>query len=128
MDPVTVAKLWMVVRPIRLIRNRRRAKRGLPPLDAEVNMEGEKSVVTMADGTTIQKTEPLIPARTTTKQGVVGYVAILPITQALQAVEFPWPWLNQLLDNDMFVQAITIGALVLWGRFFKTPSDAGKIL
>lgn len=87
----------------------------------------EKVTVRMSDGTEFERTEPLIPARTTTKQGVVGYVAILPITQALQAVDFPWPWLNQLLDNDMFVQAITIGALVIWGRWFKSPI-AGQAL
>lgn len=73
------------------------------------------------DGTETTRTEPIIPARTTTKQGAVGYLAILPIVQGLQEVDFPWPWLNQLLDNDMFVQAVTIGALVLIGRWFKSP-------
>jgi hypothetical protein len=31
-DPFTVAKIWMLVKPIRFLRNRRRKKKGLPPL------------------------------------------------------------------------------------------------
>jgi len=129
MDPITVAKLWLLVKPIRRIRNHRRAKRGLPPLEQnEVVMAGEKSLVTMADGTEIVRTEPLIPARTTTKQAVVALPMAIGIVQALQQIEFPWLWLNQLLDNDLVVQVLTGAVLVILGRYFKTPSDVGKIL
>lgn len=91
-------------------------------------MAGEKSTVTMADGTVIEKTEPIIPARTTTKQGVTLAAAVVPIWQTLQGVDFPWPWLNELFDNSLVTQLVTGLSLVLIGRFFKTPSDVGKIL
>ncbi len=50
-DPITGAKLWLAVKPIRRFkawRNRRRERKGLPPLDEsfeveDVNMEGKKT-------------------------------------------------------------------------------------
>lgn len=117
--------LWLAVRPIRMIRNRRRAKRGLPPLTEDVSM-AEQSTVTMADGRTITKTEPLLPGRSSTKAATVGVVSV-PLLQLLQAIPWPWPWVNDMVQSAAFAQISTIVVMYLTARFTKTPSDAGAI-
>lgn len=75
MDPITVAKLWMVVKPIKRIkeaRQRRRAER-----------MAEKVILTTATGETIEHTPPTIKARTSTKMGAVGASVFLATAAAI---------------------------------------------
>jgi hypothetical protein len=124
MDPVTLARLWLAIRPIRLLRNRRRAKRGLPPLEDDTMPD--VSTVTMSDGRQIQKTEPIINARSSTKSGTLG-LASIPVLQLLQTIPWPWPWAETLVMSPAFAQIVTIVMMYVTARYTKTPSDGGAI-
>lgn len=109
MDPIMVARLWMLIKPVRLLRNRRRAKKGLPPLtDSEVAMP-HTIKIPMPDGTTIERTEPLIQARTSTKLGGGGLA-----TMGLSALALI-PYYNEA--NELIKQACTAenGPLIFLG-------------
>lgn len=113
MDPVTIAKLWMVVKPIKRIkeaRQRRRAER-----------MAEKILLTTPTGETIEHTPPTIPARTSTKVAVTGVVAFLPIIQGVQEMELPWPWLESFTNSDLFVQLATLAGAYIVARMSKSP-------
>jgi VIT1/CCC1 family predicted Fe2+/Mn2+ transporter len=120
MDPVTVAKLWMLIKPVKRIRNRRRRKRGLPPLsDQEVAMP-EKVTVTLPSGETVTREEPVIPLRTSTKLG--GTTSIGTIVLGMVGVFFP-----EALDSLTPEQALWIGGLItsvvgyITARLTKSP-------
>jgi hypothetical protein len=125
MDPLTIARLWLMFRPIRFLRNRRRAKHGLPPLEDDTMPE--QSTVTMADGRVITKTEPIIPARVSTKLGVTGVVGVVPIVQGIQELHFMTPWLESFVHSSLFAQLATLAGAYLVARFTKSPSDGGLI-
>ncbi len=127
MGALKIAQLWMLIRPIRLIRNRRRAGRGLPPLTDEDVMP-DQSTVTMADGRTITKTEPLLPGRSSTKAATLGLVS-LPVLQLLQEIAplTPFTWDDKLVTSAAFAQVVTLVMMYLTARYTKSPSDAGAI-
>lgn len=81
----------------------------------------DKVTVTLPDGSQIERQEPMIPARTSTKVGIAGIAGVLPIIQGIQEIEFPWPWLEQLTNSDVFVQVATIAAMYFVARFTKSP-------
>lgn len=85
------------------------------------------STVTMADGTTIQKTEPIIPGRSSTKVGVAGLVGVVPIVAAIQELHFMNAVLEQIVHSSLFAQIATLAGAYLIARFTKSPSDAGAI-
>jgi hypothetical protein len=113
MDPVTIAKLWMVVKPIKRIKEARQRRR-------EKRM-AEKVILTTPTGETIEHTPPAIPARTSTKVGVTGVVAGIPVIQWIQSIEFPWPWLESMTNSDMFVQVATLALAYIVARMSKSP-------
>jgi hypothetical protein len=124
MDPVTLARLWMVVKPVKLLRNRRRAKRGLPPLGTEeVAMPQVAKVV--LDGIETTREEPIIPARTSTKvavgNGVIAAFPAVEILQWVQAVEFSTPWLESLTNSDYFIYYGSLAISYLIARVTKSP-------
>lgn len=83
-----------------------------------------KVTVTLPDGSTIERTEPTIPARTSTKATVGAALAAYPgleFVQAIQSANLPWPWLEDFTNGPLFVWlCATIIPLVI-ARFTKSP-------
>jgi hypothetical protein len=125
LDPVTSINLlrMFVIRPLR---NRRRAKRGLPPLGQHEVVMPEVAKVILPDGREIARTEPVIPARSSTKSGTIGLVS-LPVLQLLQEIPWPWPWVESLTDSAAFAQVVTIAMMYITARYTKTPADGGVL-
>ncbi len=141
-DPVTAivngVRLWMVYRPIRMLRNRRRAKRGLPLLTDEEAMKGEmlNVVATNAAGEVVHefvREEPVVNARTSTKTGgtalavpVVAVLGLLPFYDQVSAFVAEVCMQPRPLD---FVVALGIGWAVtavpmyLTARKTKSPLE-----
>jgi hypothetical protein len=84
----------------------------------------DQVTVTMPDGTQTTRSEPLIPARTSTKVGVTGVVAIVPIVQAIQELHFANPSLESFIHSSLFVQIVTLAGAYLVARFTKSPIAA----
>lgn len=122
-DPLTAARLWLLVRPIRRIRNNRRAKRGLPPL--EENAMNDKVKVTLPDGSTLERIEPLIPARTSTKSLVGGTFLSQVYVQLVGLL--PWPGLVAALTTPEMVALVAVGLAALVARFTKSPIAPGAV-
>jgi len=120
MGALEIVQLWMVIRPIRLLRNRRRAKRGLPPLEDSEGVMPEQANVTMQDGTQFTRTEPVIPLRSSSKMAVTGGTAIL-FLQLLQSMPWPWPWVDELLQSPAFASLFTLAVSYVTTRFTKSP-------
>ena len=116
MDPISIAKLWMVVKPIKRIkeaRQRRREKRMADTL-----------VLTTQTGETITRTEPLIPARTSTKALVGSAIGAYPgyqVVQMIQDAMLPWPWLEDFTNGPMFVWICATIIPIVIARFSKSP-------
>jgi hypothetical protein len=126
MDPFTVARLWVFIKPVKRIRNRRRAKRGLPPLsDREVAMP-EVTKVILPDGTEGVRTEPIIPARTSSKiavgNGVVAAFPAVEVLQYIQSLELPIDWLEALTNSDYFIYYGSLAISYLIARYTKSPT------
>lgn len=113
MDPITVAKLWMVVKPIKRIKEARQRRRQ--------ERMAEKIVLTTPTGQTIEHTPPTIPYRTSTKVGVTGLAIGLPVIQYIQEIEFPWPWLENFTNSDLFVQLATLAGAYFVAKLTKSP-------
>lgn len=86
----------------------------------------EQVKVTLPDGREITKTEPIIPARSSTKSGTLGLVS-LPLLQILQEISWPWPWLETMTDSAAFAQIVTLLMMYITARYTKTPADGGVI-
>ncbi len=112
---VELAKLWMVVRPIKALRERRERKMNAV-------------TVTLPDGTEVQRQEPLIPTRTSTKVAATGLIAGIPVIQYIQEIVFPWPWLEAFTNSDVFVQVATLIFAVVVARLSKSPAIPGSVL
>jgi hypothetical protein len=116
MDPITVARLWMVVKPIKRIkeaRQRRRAER-----------MAEKVILTTATGETIEHSPPLINARTSTKAAagtvLLGY-PVVDIVAAIQGANIPIEWLESFTNGPVFEWLCYSIIPVLIARFTKSP-------
>ena len=106
----------------------RKMSKGKPLTAAEETFMAENTAtVTLPDGTVVQRPEPTIPARTSTKIAVSGVVAFLPIIQGIQEIEFPWPWLEGFTNSDLFVQVATLAAAYLVARMSKSPAKPGAL-
>lgn len=117
MDPVTAVKLWVAIRPIRRIKEARQRRR-------ERRM-AESVTVTLPSGETVQRTEPMIPARTSTKlavgNGVVAAFPAVEILQWIQSIEIPIVWLESLTNSDYFMYYGSLLVSYLIARFTKSP-------
>lgn len=115
MDPITVAKLWMVVKPIKRLKEARQRRR-------EARMADAKTVkVTLPDGSTYDRIEPTIPATTSTKLAASGVVFGLPLIQGIQELVLPWPWLENFTNSDLFVQLATLALAYVTAKLSKSP-------
>ena len=99
----------------------RKYRKGEPLTPQEEMILAEKIVLTTPTGETIEHSPPIIPARTSTKVGVTGVVAGIPIIQWIQSIEFPWPWLESMTNSDMFVQVATLALAYIVARISKSP-------
>lgn len=125
MDPITIAKLWMVIRPVRLIRNRRRAKKGLPLLGDEDIAMPEKVTVTMPDGSQVDRVEPVIPARTSTKSLVGGTFLAQIYVQLVGLI--PNDGLVAALTTPEMIALVSVALAALVARFTKSPIIPGTV-
>lgn len=129
LDPVTSINLLraFVIRPLR---QRRRAKRGLPPLGQQEASMPEVVKIVHEDGTETTRTEPTIPLRTSTKAVIGSALGAYPgwqIVQGVQEVMFSTPWLEEFTNSTLFVWlCATIIPLVI-ARFTKSPSAKSAI-
>jgi hypothetical protein len=133
-DPVTViaktVQLWLVVRPIRTIRNRRRAKRGLPPLTDEDAMKGETLRLGVLDenGNVVRelnRDEPIIDARTSVKSLVGGTFLAQVYVQLVGLL--PYDGLVAALTTPEMIALVSVGLTALVARFTKSPLEPGKV-
>jgi hypothetical protein len=133
-DPITATKIWLLVRPIRRLRNRRRAKRGLPPLTDEEAMKGETNTWTNdATGEKVTRTEPIIKANTSTKMFGVG-ATVFAATAA--AIVPNWDAINVAVKAacesehgptiGLGMMAAMLGVNYVTARLTKTPLKPGK--
>lgn len=116
MDPITLAKLWMVVKPIKRLRERRQRKR-------EERM-AEKIILTTPTGEQIEHTPPTIPLRTATKATagtvILGY-PLVQIVGAIQGAMFSTEWLENFTNGPVFEWlCYSIVPLVI-ARLSKSP-------
>lgn len=135
-----IALWWMDTRPLskearerRQKRRaaRRKARKGEPLTpEEEALMAKEKSIVQLPDGTVVERTEPTIPARTSTK------VALALVTPMITALPFYGDLNNLMLKACQSEQGPVpflvgyLGAAVLAylvARISKSPSKPGKL-
>lgn len=90
----------------------------LTPQEQQIMAE---QTLTLPNGETITRSEPIIPARTSTKVGVTGVIAGIPVIQWIQSIEFPWPWLESMTNSDIFVQVATLALAYVVARMSKSP-------
>ncbi len=81
----------------------------------------ETVTVTLPEGSQIQRAEPTIPLRTSTKVGLSGVAIGLPVIQYIQEIQFPWEWLENFTNSDLFVQLATLAGAYLVAKFTKSP-------
>lgn len=116
MDPITVAKLWMVVKPIKRIKEARQRRR-------EQRM-AEKVILTTPTGETIEHSPPVIPLRTATKAtvgtAVLGY-PLIDIVQAIQGAQIPIEWLESFTNGPVFEWLCYSIIPIVIARFTKSP-------
>lgn len=135
-----IALWWMDTRPLskearerRQKRRaaRRKARKGEPLTpEEEALMAKEKSIVKLPDGTVVERTEPTIPLRTSSK------VALTILTPLITALPFYDEINGVLLQACQAEQGPTLflgGFLVAGGlsyiaaRFSKSPANPGKL-
>jgi hypothetical protein len=142
-DPVTAitttVRLWAIYRPIRFFRNRRRAKRGLPPLTDEDAMKGETlrlGVLNEAGEVVreLEREEPLIPARTSSKLTGVGITSLIAAGGALiPFYDEANALIKQACESENGPVAVLIGMGLAFGisvvttRLTKSPLEPGKV-
>lgn len=129
LDPVTSINLLraFVIRPLR---NRRRAKRGLPPLGQQEVVMPEVVRVISEDGTETTRTEPTIPLRTSTKAFIGSAIGAYPgwqIVQAVQEVMFSTPWIEEFTNSALFVWLCATIIPLIIARFTKSPSAKSAV-
>lgn len=106
----------------------RKINRGKPlTADEEKFMAENVATVTLPDGTVIPRAEPSLPGRTSTKVAVGGFGVLLPVIQGIQEIEFPWPWLENFTNSDLFVQIVTLAGAWLIARMSRSPANPGKL-
>lgn len=80
--------------------------------------------LTLPDGSTIDHKPPTIPLRTATKATagtiLAGY-PVIEIVQQVQAIEFPWPWLEGFTNSSTFEWLCYSIIPILIARFTKSP-------
>lgn len=82
----------------------------------------EVSKVILADGTETTRTEPLIPARTSTKLGVVGAATPLPLLEILQSFDWPGMQFDNFLQTQAAAWLATLAVAYFTARIVKSPS------
>jgi hypothetical protein len=84
-----------------------------------------EQTLTLPNGETITRTEPIIPARTSTKlavgNGVVAAFPAVEILQWIQSVEIPIAWLESLTNSDYFMYYGSLLVSYLIARYTKSP-------
>jgi hypothetical protein len=134
MDPLTIAKLWMVIKPVKLFKNRRRAKQGLPPLtDHDVSVPEVVQAV-REDGSLVTRTEPLIPARSSSKMFGVGATflattaaAVIPNYDAINTAMLAACQSEHGPLIGLGMMAAMLGVNFYTVRKTKSPIEPGKI-
>lgn len=123
MDPISVAKLWMVVKPIKRIKEARQRRK-------ERRM-AEKAIVTMPDGSTHERSEPAIPLRTSTKVGIVaGLTPLLAIVPFYDQIN---TYLLAACQSEQGPALVLGGAAITWvasvitARLTKSPAKPGAL-
>lgn len=114
MNWLAVAKLWLAVRPIHRIKQRRKAKRAARRREAEgAATEGQFQ---------LDEDETTMNLRTSTGAGLAG-IAVNIIIQLMQMV----PATADLAQDPSFAAGLT--AVVMWAvaRKWKTPETPGKV-
>lgn len=116
MDPITVAKLWMVVKPIKRIKEARQRRRE--------NRMAEKVILTTPTGETIEHTPPTINARTSTKATggalLLGY-PVIEIVTAIQGADIPIEWLESFTNGPVFEWLCYSIIPIIIARMTKSP-------
>ena len=106
----------------------RKMSKGKPLTAAEETFMAENTAtVTLPDGTVVPRVEPSSPGRTSTKVAVGGFGVLLPVIQGIQEIEFPWPWLENFTNSDLFVQVATLAGAWLIARMSKSPAKPGAL-
>ena len=116
LDPISIAKLWMVVKPVKRIKEARQRRR-------EARM-AEKLILTTPTGETIEHTPPVIPLRTATKAtvgtAVLGY-PLIDIVQAIQDAQIPIAWLESFTNGPVFEWLCYSIVPIIIARLTKSP-------
>lgn len=122
MDPITFAKVWMTVKPFKRFKEWRKKRMA------------EKVTITLPDGSTHERAEPIIKARTSTKVLGVGG-AVFAATAA--AVIPNWDAINTGLAaacQSEYGPAIGLGGMLAMlgvnfatARLTKSPAKPGAL-
>ena len=106
----------------------RKSRKGKPLSPEEERFMSENtSTVTLPNGEIVQRAEPTISARTSTKVAVGGFGVLLPVIQGVQEIDFPWPWLENFTNSDLFVQLATLAGAWLIARMSRSPAKPGAL-
>lgn len=101
----------------------KKSLKGEPLTPQEQQIMAEQTL-TLPNGETITRTEPLIPLRTATKATIGSALGAYPgyqVVQMIQDAMLPWPWLENFTNSSAFVWlCATIIPLVI-ARFTKSP-------
>ena len=88
----------------------------------------EKVTVTLPDGSTFEREEPLIPLRTSVKGvGIAGGGTAVAIVQLIQSVDWPGEWFDQFIQTDMFVAGLPLLVAFIASYVSKSPIEPGKL-
>lgn len=101
----------------------KKARRG-ETLTAEEQRVMAEQTLTLPNGETITRTEPLIPARTSTKAFVGSAIGAYPgyqVVQMIQDAVLPWPWLEDFTNSAAFVWLCATIIPIVIARFTKSP-------
>lgn len=101
----------------------RKSRKGkeLTPQEQQIMAE---QTLTLPNGETITRTEPLIPARTSTKALVGSAIGAYPgyqVVQMIQDAMIPWPWLEDFTNSSAFVWLCATIIPIIIARFTKSP-------
>lgn len=139
MDPVTFAQLWIVVKPVKRIRNAIRKRRGLPPLTDGDAMKGETLTLGVLDEQgnvtrVIERAEPIVAARTSSKLTAVGITSMVAALGALVPFyDEANALIMQACQSENGPAAVLIGAggafivSIVTARLTKSPIEPGAV-
>lgn len=123
MDPLTVARLWLLVKPVKRFRRWNQRRRGLP-LDEVAepfhSTDEEEPIVR----------DLLASLRTSTKAGAAGF---LPLIAVLPFYEEINNYLLAACKSEQGPTVFLVGGAVVWvtmyvtARKSKTPAEPGKL-